>query len=228
MAMASSWRFDARYDLCQQQIRRLGLWIEFDCFQKICLRRVISRCARISFRATPGLRQLRISVDTLLYPIDGSRMPRICDVEIDGISTALYPREIAGRFLDARDAALLRPKSIAGSRASKNADRDISAEKWLVDLDIADSRHAAAIERVQKRIDRDPKLPQPWALRGKIFLAQAGYDAGGGRSFESNRTRSKARAPYLLLTQVYLASNRQMRPLPCSWPMLRRTRPFRR
>ena len=40
----------------------------------------------------------------------------------------------------------------------------LPAIEKLVDLDIAAKQYAAAMDRVQKLIDKDPKLAQPWAL----------------------------------------------------------------
>ena len=45
----------------------------------------------------------------------------------------------------------------------------------LVNLDIADKQYATALDRVQQRIDKDPKSVQAWALRGKIYLAQKDF-----------------------------------------------------
>ena len=51
----------------------------------------------------------------------------------------------------------------------------LPATEMLVDLDLAAKQYAPAIERVQKLIDKDPKLAQPWGLRGKIYLAQQDF-----------------------------------------------------
>src|SRR5262249_5752598 len=46
----------------------------------------------------------------------------------------------------------------------------------LIDLDLAEMQYASALDRVQKQIDRDPKQAMPWAVRGKIYLAQRDFD----------------------------------------------------
>ena len=45
----------------------------------------------------------------------------------------------------------------------------------LVDLDIAEKQYATALARVEKQTEKNPKLAQAWALRGKIYLAQQDF-----------------------------------------------------
>ena len=49
---------------------------------------------------------------------------------------------------------------------------DIAAVGKLVELDVADKQFDAAMNCVQKRIDNNPKQPEPLILRATIYLAQ--------------------------------------------------------
>jgi tetratricopeptide (TPR) repeat protein len=78
----------------------------------------------------------------------------------------------------------------------------------LVDLDIAEQKFADATGRVQQQIDRDPKLAQPWALRGKIFLAQRDVARAEPDLLKAIELDPALEPAYLLLAQVYVASNK--------------------
>ena len=85
----------------------------------------------------------------------------------------------------------------------------LPATEKLVDMDIAAKQYAAALDRVQKFIDKDPKLAQPWALRGKIYLAQGDFTHAESDLSKAIDLDPKLEPVYLLLTQLYVASNRQ-------------------
>jgi len=61
---------------------------------------------------------------------------------------------------------------------------------------------------VQKLIDKDPKLAQPWALRGKIYLAQRDFTHAESDLLKAIDLDPKLEPAYLLLAQLYVASNR--------------------
>jgi tetratricopeptide (TPR) repeat protein len=79
----------------------------------------------------------------------------------------------------------------------------------LVDLDLGDKQYASAIDRVQKLIDKDPKLAQPWALRAKIYLAQRDLARAEPDLLKAINLDPKLEPAYQLLAQLYVASNRQ-------------------
>jgi tetratricopeptide (TPR) repeat protein len=79
----------------------------------------------------------------------------------------------------------------------------------LVDLDLADKQYAAAMDRVQKVIDKDPKLAQPWALRAKIYLVQRDFAHAEPDLLKAIDLNPKLEPAYQLLAQLYVASNRQ-------------------
>src|SRR6266446_183304 len=85
----------------------------------------------------------------------------------------------------------------------------LPAVERLVDLDLADKQYAAAIDRVQKVIDKDPKLAQPWALKAKIYLAQRDFAHAEPDLLKAIDLDPKLEPAYQLLAQLYVASNRQ-------------------
>jgi tetratricopeptide (TPR) repeat protein len=85
----------------------------------------------------------------------------------------------------------------------------LPAVERLVDLDLADKQYAAAIDRVQKVIDKDPKLAQPWALKAKIYLAQRNFAHAEPDLLKAIDLNPKLEPAYQLLAQLYVASNRQ-------------------
>src|SRR5262245_30365928 len=87
----------------------------------------------------------------------------------------------------------------------------LPATERLVDLDLAAKQYAAAIERVQKFIEKDPKLAQPWALRGKIYLAQRDFTHAEPDLLKAIELDPKIETGYLLLAQLSVASIRKQR-----------------
>jgi tetratricopeptide (TPR) repeat protein len=85
----------------------------------------------------------------------------------------------------------------------------LPALEGLVDLDLADKQYAPAMDRVQKIIDKDPKLAQPWALRAKIYLAQRDFAHAEPDLSKAIELDPKLEPAYRLLAQLYVASNRQ-------------------
>ena len=123
----------------------------------------------------------------------------------------LFPKDPQPTFLIGK---MLEPGQRQAAREAFEKSMAISpnylpAVEKLVDLHIADKQYATALERVQNQIDKDPKLSQPWALRGKIHLAQQNYTLAESDLLKSIDLDPKLEPAYLLLAQVYVASNRQ-------------------
>jgi tetratricopeptide (TPR) repeat protein len=85
----------------------------------------------------------------------------------------------------------------------------LPAIERLVDLDIAAQQYASAMDRVQRLIDRSPGLAQPWGLRGKLYLAQRDFTHAEADLLKAIDLDPKLEPGYLLLAQLYVASNRQ-------------------
>ena len=62
---------------------------------------------------------------------------------------------------------------------------------------------------VEKQIDKNPKLAQVWGLRGKIYLAQQDFTHAEADLLKAIDLDPNLEPAYLLLAQLYVASNRQ-------------------
>jgi cytochrome c-type biogenesis protein CcmH/NrfG len=64
------------------------------------------------------------------------------------------------------------------------------------------------MSRIQGQIDRDPKLAQAWAVRGKIYLAQRDFTHAETDLLEAVELDPNLEPTYVLLAELYVASNR--------------------
>jgi tetratricopeptide (TPR) repeat protein len=90
----------------------------------------------------------------------------------------------------------------------------LPAVERLVDLDIAQQQYPAAMARVQKLLDKDPKAEDPktaqlWALRGKLYLAQRDFTHAEQDLSKATELDANLEPAYLLLAQLYVATNKQ-------------------
>ena len=84
----------------------------------------------------------------------------------------------------------------------------LPATERLVDLDLADKQAAKATSRIQAFLEKNPNSAQAIAIRAKVRLAQqdtAGAEADLAKSIELD---PKLEGSYLLLAQLYVATNR--------------------
>src|SRR5262249_21794035 len=126
--------------------------------------------------------------------------------------TELFPQDPRPSFLTGNILLAQGQQQEARKAFEKSAEISpdyLPATERLVDLDRAAKQYAAAIERVQKFIEKDPKLAQPWALRGKIYLAQRDFTHAEPDLLKAIELDPKLEPGYLLLAQLYAASNRQ-------------------
>ena len=63
--------------------------------------------------------------------------------------------------------------------------------------------------RAQQQIEKDPKRAQPWALRAKVYLAQRDFAHAEPDFLKAIEIDPKFEAAYLLLAQLYIATDRQ-------------------
>ena len=126
--------------------------------------------------------------------------------------TELFPKDPQPQFL--MGLILLGQRQPADARKAFEKSAAISpdflpATEKLVDLDITDHQLATAMARIQKQIDKNANSAQALAIRGKVFVAQKDFahaEADLTRSIELN---SKLEPSYLLLSRIYIATNRQ-------------------
>ena len=124
----------------------------------------------------------------------------------------LFPKDPQPSFLVG--ALLVASGQQPEARAAFEKSIEISADyllpvEALVNLDIADKQYATALDRVQQRIDKDPKSVQAWALRGRIYLAQKDFTRAEADLLKAIDLDAGFEPAYLLLAQLYVASNRQ-------------------
>jgi tetratricopeptide (TPR) repeat protein len=126
--------------------------------------------------------------------------------------TELFPKDPQPSLLIG--SMLLAQGEQADARKAFEKSNEISpdylpAVERLVELDFADKQYASAMGRVQRLIDRDPKLAQPWVLRAKIYLAQRDFTHAEPDLLKAIELDPKLEPAYELLAQLYVASNRQ-------------------
>jgi tetratricopeptide (TPR) repeat protein len=126
--------------------------------------------------------------------------------------TELFPNDPRPSFLIG-SVLLGRGKQVDARKAFEKSNEIspdyLPAVERLVDLDIADKQYAAAMDRVQKLIDKDPKLAQPWGLRAKIYLAQQDFTHAEPDLLKAIELDPKQELAYRLLAELYVASNRR-------------------
>ena len=85
----------------------------------------------------------------------------------------------------------------------------LPATEALVNLDLSEKQYAAAMDRVQKQIEKNATLAQLWGLRAKIYLAQQDFTHAEADLLKAIELDPKLEPAYLLLAQLYVSSNRQ-------------------
>jgi tetratricopeptide (TPR) repeat protein len=126
--------------------------------------------------------------------------------------TELFPKDPQAPFLVG--SILLAQHQPAEARQAFEKSFEISpdflpATEQLVNLDLADKQYASALDRVQKLIDKDPKQAQVWAIRGKIYLEQRDFANAEPDLLKAIELDPTLEPAYLLLTQLYVATNKQ-------------------
>lgn len=83
----------------------------------------------------------------------------------------------------------------------------------LVNLDLAESRYATALERVKQQMDKNPKAPLPWLLQAEIHVKQKENAAARADLEKVIDLDSKLPLPYLMLAKLYLDQHQQKQAL---------------
>jgi len=126
--------------------------------------------------------------------------------------TELFPKDPQPSFL--MGSVLLAQGQQDEARKAFEKSNEISpdylpAVERLVDLDLVAKQYTPAMDRVQKLIDKDPKLAQPWAIRGKIYLVQRDFAHAEPDLLKATELDPNLEPAYQLLAQLYVSSNRQ-------------------
>ena len=85
----------------------------------------------------------------------------------------------------------------------------LPATEAVVALDLAEKQYMAAMDRVQKLIDKNSTSAQLWGLRGKIYWAQKDTARAEADLLKAIAMDPKFEPAYLLLAELYVSVNRQ-------------------
>jgi tetratricopeptide (TPR) repeat protein len=126
--------------------------------------------------------------------------------------TELFPKDPQPSFL--MGSVLLAQGQQDEARKAFEKSNEISpdylpAVERLVDLDLVAKQYTPAMDRVQKLIDKDPKLAQAWAIRGKIYQTQRDFAHAEPDLLKAIELDPNLEPAYQLLAQLYVSSNRQ-------------------
>jgi putative PEP-CTERM system TPR-repeat lipoprotein len=83
----------------------------------------------------------------------------------------------------------------------------------LVDLDLADKKPQAALDRVNQQLKRRPSVPELQLLLAKIYIEQKDYTNAEATLLKAIQLAPDLRASYLILAQLYVASNKTQQAL---------------
>ena len=83
----------------------------------------------------------------------------------------------------------------------------------LVDLDLADKQPQAALDRVQKQIERRPAVPELQLLLAKICLNQKDYTQAEVALLKAIEIAPDLQTSYMMLAQIYIAANKTQQAL---------------
>ncbi len=151
------------------------------------------------------------------------------------------------RFLSLIGSLLVKQNKLSDARRSFEHTLELlpdymPAIEQLVNLDLAEKNYDGATARIQRQIDKSPKLAEPWLLMARIHLSQAGaaveaetqknsapgkqrlrfadVPAAQSEAAEAEKALLKAievtpdlRTSYLMLAEVYVASGKQQEAL---------------
>jgi len=87
------------------------------------------------------------------------------------------------------------------------------ALEGLVNLDLLESRYPAALERVKKQLDKNPKAPFPWLLQAEIHIKQKENAQAKADLEKVIELDPKPPLPYLMLARLYKNEKQQKQEL---------------
>lgn len=122
----------------------------------------------------------------------------------------MFPKEAQIPFLEGQ--AWVTADKLVEARAAfekslaVNSDYAPSLEE-LVTLDLFESRFTAALERVKKQMDKNPKAPLPWLLQAEIHVKQKENAQAQADLEKVIEMDPKLPLPYHMLARLYLEQN---------------------
>lgn len=88
-----------------------------------------------------------------------------------------------------------------------------AAQEMLVNMDLSEMRYSEATDLVQGLVKRYPKSAGPWVLMEKIHLAGHDLKAAEADLLKAIDVDPKFQPSYLLLSRIYVSTNRQQEAL---------------
>ena len=85
----------------------------------------------------------------------------------------------------------------------------LPATEALVNLDLAEKQYAAAMDRVQKLIEKNAESAPLWVLRGRVYLAQKDDSHAEADLLKAIALDPKLESAYLLLAELYVSSDKR-------------------
>src|SRR5208282_4750662 len=76
-----------------------------------------------------------------------------------------------------------------------------------------EKQYATAMNRVEKQLEKDTKAPEPHLLEAKIYLAQSNTNQAEAVLLKAIQSQPDFRGAYLLLAQLYIASQQHQKAL---------------
>jgi tetratricopeptide (TPR) repeat protein len=83
------------------------------------------------------------------------------------------------------------------------------AVEQLVNIDLLEQKYAAARQRAEDKIAKDPKRAEPQLLLAKVFLAQQDLNQAETAVKKAIELQPDSPTPYLLLAQLYVGTNQK-------------------
>jgi putative PEP-CTERM system TPR-repeat lipoprotein len=128
----------------------------------------------------------------------------------------LFPKSPQVPFLTAN--LLARQNQRAEARKACDQSLELAPDflpplEQLVDLDLADKQPQAALDRVKKQVERRPAVPELQLLLAKIYLNQKDYAQAEAALLKAIEIAPDMRTSYMLLAQMYIASNKTQQAL---------------
>lgn len=124
----------------------------------------------------------------------------------------LFPQDAQPHFLIG-SVRLIQGQRAEARQAFQNAlsisSGYLPAVEMLVDLDIGEKQYSSGMDLVQKQIAQHSDRASLWALRAKLYFAQQDLTKAEGDLLKAIELDSNLTPAYLLLAQLYVASNRE-------------------
>jgi len=101
----------------------------------------------------------------------------------------------------------------AFTRALELAPDDVASFEQLVNLDVMEKQYAAALQRVQAKMAKNPTLAGPQILRAQVFLAQGDNKQAEAALLKLIEAQPDTETAHMLLARIYMDSKQNQKAL---------------